>query len=319
MSIIDQAQQLARAGRTPEAVALVERAADANDAEAQFALGNWRLFGLNGPRDLKKAHELLRRAGDKGHVEAIRTRAALLANGTGCAPDEKRAVKMLGKIRGRDPYAALQLAFQDKMRSEAEVSRLPVETLSEAPLIKAIRGLLNPEECRYVMTMAQPSLEPSYVIDPRTGGRMPHPVRTSTGMSFGPTTEDLVIRRINRRLARVTGTRVEWGEPLHILNYAPGQEYRPHVDALPGVANQRHWTLLVYLNDGYAGGATRFDKIGVEFSGRAGDALIFHNVDEAGRGDPLTQHAGLPVTSGTQWLATRWIRQAPYHPWSEGS
>ena len=68
MSIIDQAQQLARAGRTPEAVALVERAAEANDAEAQFALGNWRLFGLNGPRDLKKAHELLRRAGEKANA-----------------------------------------------------------------------------------------------------------------------------------------------------------------------------------------------------------------------------------------------------------
>lgn len=301
-----------------DAVALVERAAEGNDAEAQFALANWRLFGLNGPRDLKKAHELLRRAGDKGHVEALRTRAFLLNNGTGCTPDEKKAAKILGKIRGKDSFAALQLAFQDKMKSESEATRLPVETLSEAPRIKAVRGLLNAEECTYVMTMAKPSLEPSYVIDPRTGGRMPHPVRTSTGMSFGPTTEDLVIRRINRRLARVTGTRVEWGEPLHILNYAPGQEYRPHVDALPGVANQRHWTVLVYLNDGYGGGATRFDKIGVEFAGRAGDALIFHNVDEAGRGDPLTQHAGLPVTHGAKWLATRWIRQAPYHPWSEG-
>lgn len=316
MTILDQAQQLASAGRMPEAVALVERAAEANDAEAQYALGNWRLFGLNGARDLKKAHEMFRRAGDKGHLEALRTRAILLNNGTGCPPDEKKAQKILGKIRNRDSYSALQLAFQDKMRSEAEVSRLPTELLCDRPVIKAVRGFLNADECNYVMTMAKPSLEPSFVIDPRTGGRMPHPVRTSTGMSFGPTTEDLVIRRINRRIARISGTRVEAGEPLHILNYAPGQEYRPHMDAIPGAANQRHWTVLVYLNDGYGGGGTRFDKLGVEFTGRAGDALIFHNVDEQGRGDPLTQHAGLPVTHGMKWLATRWIRQSLYHPWS---
>jgi prolyl 4-hydroxylase len=316
MTILDQAHQLANAGRMGDAVALVERAAGAADAEAQYALANWRLFGLNGPRDLKKAHELLRRAGEQGHVEAQRTRAFLLNNGTGCTADEKKATKILARIRARDPYSALQLAFHDKMKSEGEISRLPVEILSDKPAIRAVRGLLNAEECRYVMTLAKSSLEPSYVIDPRTGGRMPHPVRTSTGMSFGPTTEDLVIRRINRRLARVTGTRVDWGEPLHILHYAPGQEYRPHVDALPGVANQRQWTVLVYLNDGYAGGGTRFDKLGIEFSGREGDALIFRNVDDEGRGEPMTQHAGLPVTQGAKWLATRWIRQAPYHPWS---
>lgn len=316
MSILDQAQQLASAGRMPEAVALVERAAAAEDAEAQYALGNWRLFALNGPRDLKKAHELFRRAGDKGHVEALRTRAILLNNGTGCPPDEKKAAKILDKLRGRDSYAALQLAFQDKMKKEGDISRLPVETLCEKPLIKAVRGLLNADECNYIVSMAKPSLEPSFVIDPRTGGRMPHPVRTSSGMSFGPTTEDLVIRRINRRIARISGTRVEAGEPLHILNYSPGQEYRPHLDAIPGATNQRHWTVLVYLNEGYAGGGTRFDRLGVEFTGRAGDALIFHNVDDEGRGDPLTQHAGLPVTQGMKWLATRWIRKAPYHPWS---
>ena len=87
MSILDQAHQLANAGRIGDAVALIERAADAQDAEAQYALANWRLFGLNGPRDIKRAHELLRRAGEKGHVEALRTRAFLLVNGTGIASD----------------------------------------------------------------------------------------------------------------------------------------------------------------------------------------------------------------------------------------
>lgn len=317
MALADEVQALAAAGRGAEAVALVERRADARDPDACFLLAQWRLIGQNGPRDLASAHRLLDRAAAKRHVEAIRLKAMLLGNGTGCRRDPKTAEKLLGKIRAADPYAAAQLAQAAKMISPAEAARLQAETLSERPLIRAIRGLLSPEECRYVTILARPSLQPSFVQDPATGRRIPHPVRTSSGMSFGPLMEDFVVNRINRRLAAVTGTDIGWGEPLHVLNYAPGQEYKPHVDYLPGTDNQRAWTVLLYLNQDYRGGATRFDSIGVEFAGRTGDALIFRNLDEEGRPDPATRHAGLPVTEGAKWLATRWIRQRPYHPWTD--
>lgn len=316
MAIQDEANRLANVGQSQAATDLLSRAADSGDPEAMFALANWRLFGLNGPRDIPAAHALLRRAGDRGHSKAIQLGAALLLSGTGCTSDVAKASRMLARIKSVEPLAAFQLIFAEKMPSEWKAAKLPVETLSHAPVIRSVTGLLSAEECRYIITMATPNLEPSYVLDPATGRRVPHPIRTSKGTSFGPTREDLVIHKLNRRLARVTGTDVSWGEPLHILSYAPGQEYRPHLDALPGTANQRHWTVLVYLNEDYSGGATRFDVPGIEFRGRTGDALIFRNVDEQGTGDPATRHAGLPVTQGTKWLATRWIRQAPYHPWT---
>jgi prolyl 4-hydroxylase len=135
-------------------------------------------------------------------------------------------------------------------------------------------------------------------------------------MSFGPVEEDLVVRALNRRLATATGTEPTQGEPLHILRYAPGPEYKPHLDALPAVANQRHWTALVYLNSGYAGGETAFPELDLAVRGEPGDALVFRNVDAAGRPDPRTRHAGRPVTAGAKWLATRWIRQSAYDPWT---
>jgi prolyl 4-hydroxylase len=294
----------------------VERAAAAGDPEALFQLAQARLLGNNGPRDLGAAHSMLARAGAGGHVGAIRMQAFLTANGTGRPSDPDAAAAMLQRIRAQDMYAELQLVFSAKMRGEEEAARLPVETLSERPAVRAVRGLLSPEECRYLSAMAEPHLQPSFILDPRTGARLPHPVRTSSGMSFGPFGEDLVVHRLNRRIARATGTDVSCGEPLHILRYAPGEQYRPHVDALPGVSNQREWTVLVYLNEGYGGGETRFDLAGIIFAGREGDALVFRNVDDEGRSDPASRHAGLPVTSGAKWLATRWIRAAPYHPWT---
>jgi prolyl 4-hydroxylase len=80
------------------------------------------------------------------------------------------------------------------------------EVVNTSPEIVIVCGLLAAEECRYIVAMAEPLLQPSFVIDPKSGGRMPHPVRTSHGAAIGPTQEDLVINRINRRLATATGT-----------------------------------------------------------------------------------------------------------------
>ena len=316
MSVLDEAARLNAAGQQEAAVELVERAAEADDAEALFALANWRLFGLFGGRDLAAAHRLLDRAAALGAVEAVRTKAILTANGTGCPADSAAAEDMLRTIRDRDPHAALQLDFLAGMAPTGDYAPDRARTLAEAPLVKLYPGLLTARECAYLTVMAEPGLQPSFVTNPQTGARMPHPIRTSMGMSFGPTQEDLVIRRINERIARASGSAIECGEPLHMLRYTTGQEYKPHTDSMPGEANQREWTGLVYLNEGYEGGATRFPRLNLEVRGEPGDALIFRNLTADGRPDPDSLHAGLPVAKGVKWLATRWIRARPYHPWT---
>ncbi|MDQ8756191.1 2OG-Fe(II) oxygenase [Sphingosinicella sp. LHD-64] len=316
MTVLVRAQQLFDEGRQADAIALVEHAAAAGDSEALFALANWRMFALYGERDLPAAHAALARAAGSGHVDSIRVRAFLIANGTGCARDPDLALSLLAGIASSDSHAALQVQFLPQMMAPDLVRAAPRERLSEDPFVELVRGLLTPEERSYVRTIIAPNLRPSWVINPATGERIPHPVRTSWGTSFGPTQEDLVIHALNCRIADATGTAVEMGEPLHILRYQPGQEYRPHIDALPGVDNQRIRTALVYLNDDYRGGETTFPELGLTVRGQAGDALIFHNVTWDGRPDPRTLHAGLPVAEGEKWLATRWIRQAPYHPWA---
>lgn len=290
------------------------------DPEALWQLARRRLFAIDQPRDLPGAHAALRKAAGKGHIEAARTRAHLIANGTGVRADPDEAKRILNKLAPRDAYAMAQLECLGRFPAMRDPLRDPV---SADPEITLLGGLLDKQECRYLMALAEPELQPSFVIDPATGGRMPHPVRTSFGTSFGPTQEDLVVNRINRRIAAATGTSTGAGEPLHLLRYAPGQEYRPHLDAIPGVANQRIITVLIYLNDGYQGGETDFPALGISIGGAAGDALMFRNVtaergaDGGLRPDPRTRHAGLPVTGGTKWLATRWIHERPYDVWSQ--
>lgn len=315
MDILDQAQNLNRQGRVADAIALIRKGGQAGDADAQFALANWSLHALNGPRDLAKAHHWLAMAAAQDHGEALMLQATLLANGTGCRSDPVAALAIVRRLAGRHPDAARQIDLLARMEADAGwCSR--VRTLHDSPHIAHAPAFLSAPECAYLVDMIRRYMQPSLVIDPATGQRIPNPVRTSSGASFGPTQENPLVHAINRRIAALTGTAVESGEPLHMLHYRPGQQYHPHLDALPGVENQRLWTVLLYLNDGYHGGETCFDRLPLHFAGRRGDALIFANLDHENRPDQRSRHAGLPVDQGEKWLATRWIRQAAYHPWA---
>ncbi len=309
MGIMDEVEQLARSGRLGEAVQLVgERAR--TDPDAMLILANWRLWGLYGPRDLAEAHRLLEAAAAAGSGEAGLQRATLVNNGTGCAADPDMARGILEQWR-QEPSAAEQLGLLEIMPEHPEPA---VEELSTDPPVRLVRNLFSDAECDYVLRRAGPELRPSMIIDEATRRPRPHPVRTSFSMNFGPPDEDLVIHALNRRIAAVTGTDYATGEPLHVLRYTPGQEFRPHLDAIPGETNQRQWTAIVYLNAGFGGGETDFPELGICTLGGKGDGLVFRNATADGVADQRARHAGLPVTSGEKWVASRWIRQHAYEP-----
>jgi prolyl 4-hydroxylase len=244
---------------------------------------------------------------------------ALAASGGGAPPDWIRAIALLRKAAINDSLAAEHLSLLDKMdldemgypRTSAEG-----EQLSEQPFVQRFPAVFSAQECLHIAKLVNDRLEPAMVADPRTGRNIFNPIRTSDGTVIGPAQETLVIAALNRRLAALTGTRVEQGEPLSILRYTPGQEYRAHVDTLPGAVNQRVATAIAYLNDGFDGGETFFFANRLSVTPKAGDVLVFRNLLANGMSDSTTRHAGLPVRRGTKWIATRWIRQGPYDPWS---
>jgi len=309
MTIMAQVQRLANSGKPREGIALVERAAAGGDPEALLILANWRLWGLYGPRDPAATLDLLGRAMAGGSGEAARLLATLIGNGTGCQSDPQAAYRLLVSLAPYDPEIARQLTLFDRM---AKVVQFDQEPLSADPDVRLARGFLTAEECAYLVARAEPLLRPSTIIDEVTGRPRPHPVRTSSSMNFDPTNEDLVVHAINRRIAALTGTDLAAGEPLHVLRYTPGQEFRPHLDAIAGASNQRQWTALIYLNQGFEGGETNFPELTITTLGRPGDCLIFRVCDDDGATDQRLRHAGLPVTSGVKWLASRWIRKRPY-------
>ena len=310
-----QAEALVAAGSAADAYRLLTGGLATKDPDALFTLALWRLSGAIIPRDLSLSRNLFGQAAGFGHPQATQIHANFLANGTGGPPDWPGAMELLERMARVDPAAVEQLDLIGRMALDpagAPHAFPPATLLSDQPDIRCIHGLFSASECAYLIRLAEPWLQPAVVIDPRTGRQMPNSVRTSDSASFPFIEENPAIHALNRRIASATDTEVAAGEPLQVLRYRDGQEYRPHLDAVASDANQRVLTALIYLNEGYSGGETQFLRTGLRFKGCVGDALIFWNVLADGRPDELTQHAGLPVTSGEKLLASRWIRARPF-------
>jgi prolyl 4-hydroxylase len=265
------------------------------------------------------------RAGDSGEARTLLARAAaagsrpaavvytnFVAAGVGGAADWPRAMALLRELARSGRRSARELALVEAMdlKPDGGPASIPrAEPIGERPWIARFDALFTPEECRYLVEAAAPMLQRAVVVDPATGRQRPDPERVSDGAGFTAPLENLAVHALNRRIAAASGTGAEQGEPLQVLRYRPGGEYRTHLDAIPGFANQRTMTMLVWLNSGYEGGETRFEAPRLALKGAPGDAILFRNTRSDGRPDPASAHCGLPVQAGEKLIASRWIRE----------
>lgn len=130
--------------------------------------------------------------------------------------------------------------------------------------------------------------------------------------------KDDIVQHVYRLATKVLRQPETSFEPLQCTSYGKGQEYRIHHDAFEDGSReliergQRESTLLIYLNDDFEGGETYFPELDFRVEPETGRALIFRNIDDGGDRDPSFFHAGLPVWSGTKYVANLWIRNNTY-------
>ncbi|MDP2261297.1 MAG: 2OG-Fe(II) oxygenase [Caulobacter sp.] len=194
------------------------------------------------------------------------------------------------------------------------------------PNVWMLDGLLEPWICDYVIAMAAPTLTRGKVLDDE-GLETVREERTNTVMHFGLVDSDVILELVSARLAAAAEMPPENGEALGVLHYAVGEVYKPHVDYIPETLpnapileklGQRVRTLLVYLNDGFEGGATEFPHLKVGYKPPRGCALIFDSVKPDGSVDPMTLHVGAPPTSGQKWAISKWFRNKALRPSENG-
>ncbi len=197
-----------------------------------------------------------------------------------------------------------------------------IKAVSESPKLHQREAALSPDVCDYLICIAAPFLSRARVNDPVRGTELVDDSRTNSFATLSLVESDVVTTGIDFMLARLLGQTPKNAEPASVLHYSPGEQFAPHFDffdpkapvhaAQIAAAGQRVMTCLVYLNNDYEGGATRFLDTGFEFRGEAGTALFWRNTDANGLPDRSTLHAGLPPTAGEKWLLSKWFRDRPY-------
>jgi hypothetical protein len=140
--------------------------------------------------------------------------------------------------------------------------------------------------------------------------------RSSLGMSLAPiwegevTAEDLVEVRTELDSVFSGVDKCIWDyrnsydlylskdEPMSVLKYTVGTEYRTHWDS--GPQNGRVLSLICYLNDDYEGGEINFPRFNISYKPAANELLIFPS-------NYIYNHSVSEVTSGTRYSVVSWL------------
>lgn len=277
------------------------KAAEAGDGGALLALAEWCAVGRALPRDPGRARLLAGAAAQRGWEIADEYARSL--------PD-------------RSPETpSLPVAGELSAENTGSLPSPRLEMHSWSPRVIFMHELLTSFECAEVANAAREHLMPSFIVD-QDGRHSMNDIRTSHEFRLRPAFRNIVIDTIERRMADWSHFPLAHGELPLVLRYEPSQSFEQHFDYfIPerfgrgegpmAEGGQRVATQLVYLNEDFEGGETRFDRAGLVVTPKRGLCMMFHNVGPDHNVDPLTRHTGVAVRQGVKWLLSRWIRELP--------
>jgi len=312
--------------RFTEACEYLAQAAQLGQVEAQLSLAYCLRQGLGAAPDMQAAIHWLKAAAKQGHPRAFFELGVLLAQaGSDSADKTGQALSALQRAASFNYPAAGAMAGRLANNGCLPRPETRRQVLSSEPAIERISGLLDPMECSHLAALSMPHLKPSRVISDQQSG-LASGDRTSEGMNFHHGLRDLVVTHVIRRLCAIAGCEFSQTEALTVLMYIPGAEYRVHPDYFSADSEggrqqlenggQRIKTFVCYLNEVGGGGETEFPDLGIKVRPEPGSVVYFDNADATGRPYLQSRHAGLPVTAGSKWISTLWLRQSAHDQWA---
>jgi prolyl 4-hydroxylase len=190
------------------------------------------------------------------------------------------------------------------------------ETMFLDPRIVVYHQLMTDTEIALIKEMAQPRFKRATVQNPQTGELEPAYYRVSKS-GWVKDEEHPIIKRVSVKSGTIANLTIETVEELQVVNYGIGGHYEPHYDfarkdeagSFEARIGNRIATVIYYMTDVEAGGATVFPYIGVKLWPEKGSAAVWYNLKKSGEGDMQTRHAACPVLTGSKWVCNKWFHE----------
>lgn len=191
-----------------------------------------------------------------------------------------------------------------------------IERVWVHPEVFMLRGMLSENMIDKIKNAASPMLRRATIQDPITGVLRHADYRVSKSAWLGREKYGFVEQLI-RQAQAITNMNMSAAEQLQVANYGIAGHYEPHFDHARededkfsdlGIGN-RIATILFYLSNVEAGGATAFVTASTALFPSKGDAAFWFNLKKNGIGNPITRHAACPVLAGTKWVSNWWIHE----------
>jgi hypothetical protein len=197
---------------------------------------------------------------------------------------------------------------QVDQRRGRSLARSRVRYVEEVPGILSVK-LYDAARCRSIIRQARSmngwaKAEVGVEDDDHIYGGAVEP-ETRMASVLTPSTRSGIVTDFNEKMSSVIKPLVRefWHVNLkrhsdtHLVRYVPGDFYEAHTDAGLDM-NDRYFTVLCYLNEGFGGGATGFPALDYSVTPRSGKAVIF----------PSTYlHCAEPLTKGEKYVLVSWL------------
>jgi prolyl 4-hydroxylase len=177
-------------------------------------------------------------------------------------------------------------------------------------------NFITEEEANYILEMAEYNYTDSTVIGSKADN-----IRKS--QTYWLSKEDEVAKKIMNRVCKIDGNNINQCEDIQVVKYDPNGYYKEHHDSccddtddcadFSEGGGQRISTMVIYLNDDFEGGATRFPNLDKDFKPKKYSGILFYPMNKNGdKCHENSLHAGMPITSGQKYIANVWIREKKF-------
>ena len=178
---------------------------------------------------------------------------------------------------------------------------------------KVYPNFITEDDAKHILKTAEYNYKNSVVV----GIENPEGIRKS--QTYWLNKDDKVAKKIIQKVCELDGHSIEQSEDIQVVKYEPNGYYNEHHDSCCDDDDKckefvkdgnRVLTMVIYLNDDFEGGATRFPKLDKNFKPKKYSGILFYPMNKDGdKCHENSLHAGMPITKGEKYIANVWIRE----------